>query len=238
MKKKIFLLITYFFLFSSLAIFLTYRNSQFLEIIKKKEGEIKELLEELEGQKEKSSSNQNIQKETDTLPWMFTWKGTILSLTLSIITLILIIIIIVKPLYSSIIKMNLPKKEKNKFESGKYADHFFVIQPKKEKNELSKNQKDKIGAIFCTSIIFIFIFFYLFFFPAIFAIRKYKNKSYWERFWLANFSSLAKNIFNGYLLFIIVIFVSGIFLCPASIVKNHKQKNNYIINDIIEEKKL
>ena len=208
MERKIFLLITCFFLFSSLAIFLTYRNSQFLEIIKKKEEEVKK---ELEGQKEKNSSNKNIQKETDDLPWVFTWKGTILSFTLSIITLILIGIIIIKPSYSLMIKM----------------------KSSKEKNKLSKNQKSEIGAIFCTFIIFIFIFFYLFFFPAIFAIQKYKNKSYWERFWLINFSSLIKNILDGYLLSIITTFALGIFLCPNSIVKNSEQKNNYIINNII-----
>ena len=79
MKKRLFLLITCFLLFSSLVIFLTYQNIQLSEIIKKEEEKkklakkVKRLLKQLKEQKEKDSY-------TDDLPWLLNWKGATLSL--------------------------------------------------------------------------------------------------------------------------------------------------------------
>ena len=94
MKKKLFLLITCFFLFSSLTIFLTYQNIQFSKIIKNKGEKVKKLLKKLENQKEKRNAdqkkkNKDNRKEIDDLPWLLNWKGAILSLVVcSVITVL------------------------------------------------------------------------------------------------------------------------------------------------------
>ena len=61
-------------------------------------------------------------------------------------------------------------------------------------------RKNKVKSVFAAILAF---FLYVVFFPAIFAIRKYKDKSYWERFVLANTYSLLKGILN----MVVVIFV-------------------------------
>ena len=90
MKKKLLFLITCFFLFSSLTIFLTYRNIQFSEIIKNKGEKVKKLLKKLENQKEKRSKDKDNQKKIDDLPWLLNWKGATLSLAVcGVITVLL-----------------------------------------------------------------------------------------------------------------------------------------------------
>ena len=65
-----------------------------------------------------------------------------------------------------------------------------------------------------------FLLFYFGVFPVLFAIRKYKDKSYWERFLLANFSN-EKITINTLIIVCIIFFVifraksltSSIVLC-------------------------
>ena len=88
MKKKLFLFITCFFLFSSLTIFLTHRNIQLSEITKNKEEEEKKLEEEVKRllkELKKSNLNQkeDCREEIDDLPWTLNWKGAILPLVVS-----------------------------------------------------------------------------------------------------------------------------------------------------------
>lgn len=69
--------------------------------------------------------------------------------------------------------------------------------PLKLRNNETEDQKATRGLAFVLIASLICLFLYSVVFPAIFAIQKHKDKSYWERFWLANFSSLVKKIFNG-----------------------------------------
>ena len=55
-------------------------------------------------------------------------------------------------------------------------------------------------------------------------MKKYKNKSYWERFWFAIFSSSAKKIFNGITFVTIIIFI--ISMCSKIGFYNNKIKES------------
>ena len=163
MKKKLFLLITCFFLFSSLTIFLIHRNGQLSRTAKNKEEEIKKLLKELKksnlNQEEKPEESSN-QKETDDLPWTFTWKGAITSLLCTLITI------------ETIFYIRYCKETKNCIcsrcseEYNNFIDLYWDTE-------------------FWGEIVLHFIIF-----PLLFAIRKYKDKSYWQRLSLVYFSSL------------------------------------------------
>ena len=167
MKKKLFLLITCFFLFSSLTIFLTHRNIQLSETIKNREEEAERLLKELKEQKEKNNANQEKEKnenkvnqednqknnqednqeETDNLPWLFTWTGAVINLMISIVI---------------------------------YYILFNYNQNFKKKIEAFNNNMP--GTLFFLALIIILFYIgVLIVVPPIFAIKKYKNKSYWER---------------------------------------------------------
>ena len=165
MKKKLFLFGTCFFLLSSLVIFLTYRNIQLSEITKKKEKEVKRLLKELKEQKEKSSTNQEEKKDEN--------------------------------------KDNQENNQKEAEEDlpwvftwmgamtdliGSATIHFIFFE------KCYSKLKEKIKKIESCNALFLSIFFafflYIVVFPLIFAIQKYKNKSYWERLKL-----IVKNFF-------------------------------------------
>ena len=159
MKKKLFLLVTCFFLFSSLVIFLTYRNVHLSEITKEKEeekkkleGEVKRLLKELEEQKEKSNSNQEDhqkEKETDDdLPWALSSGGATLSL-------VVCALVAVFSGYSESVK-------------GCFG---FV-----------EDYWNNAEATECTIDIIIFVILFFILFPFLLAIFKYKDKSYWKRY--------------------------------------------------------
>ena len=127
----------------------------------------KKLPKKLENEK-----SQYQEEETDDdLPWTFTWKGAIISLIPSIVIAFIITIIMFYVWLSSL--------------------------PLKLRNNETEDQKATRGLAFVLIASLICLFLYSVVFPAIFAIQKHKDKSYWERFWLANFSSLVKKIFNG-----------------------------------------
>ena len=200
MKKKLFLLITCFFLFSSLTIFLIHRNMHPVgkdktdkNITNDKDNPDKE-----KKPKEKDNENENNQKETDDLPWTYTWKGAIASLMLTLLIDVIIAAFIIlqkkaqekareeDPEVKEFYKKEKEKKEKNikEIPVDEFGDEFIETNAKKKKT---------VNILLFTGIS---TFLYLVIFPLIFAIRKYKNKSYGERFKLTNFSSLMKNIFN------------------------------------------
>ena len=154
MKKKLFLLITCFFLFSSLTIFLNHRNIQLsdrniqLSEIIKKEEEVKKTLKELENQKEKSSTNQD-EDHLDELPWLLNWKGATISLVVcGLITV----------------------------PGGR------AIKEKFPDNCLEIDTRGLTTPIAIDIILFIILFFIPF--PFLLAIAKYKDKSYKERYCL------------------------------------------------------
>ena len=73
--------------------------------------------------------------------------------------------------------------------------------------------KKKENTINLFSLMLFWIFLYLVAFPLLFAIQKYKDKSYGERFWLANFSSRVKIIFNIIVLALLTFFTIVEFCC-------------------------
>ena len=96
MKKKLFLLVTCFFLCSAVTAFFIYKkiDQSALEITKKEEEknkleeEVKKLLKQLEEQKEKNDSEENNKdnhEETDDLPWYLNWIGSTVVLVVSAI---------------------------------------------------------------------------------------------------------------------------------------------------------
>ena len=163
MKKKLFLLITCFFLFFSLTIFLVHQNVQLSRTAKNKEEEIKKLLKELKksnlNQEEKPEESSN-QKETGDLPWTYTWKGAITSILCAGIAIETIIYIRSYIKTKNCIR-NPCSEEYNNFRDLYWDTNFWI------------------------EVVLHFIIF-----PLLFAIRKYKDKSYWQRLGLVYFSSL------------------------------------------------
>ena len=161
--RKNYLFITCFFLFFSLTIFLVHQNGQLSRTAKNKEEEIKKLLKELKksnlNQEEKPEESSN-QKETDDLPWMFTWKGAIISILCTLITIETIIYIRYCKETKNCIR-NPCSEEYNNFRDLYWDTNFWI------------------------EVVLHFIIF-----PLLFAIRKYKDKSYWQRLGLVYFSSL------------------------------------------------
>ena len=74
MKKKLFLFGTCFFLLFSLVIFLTYRNIQLKEKVKKLLKELEEQKKSNLNQKEKNEEIKDNHEEADDLSWTLNWK--------------------------------------------------------------------------------------------------------------------------------------------------------------------
>ena len=189
MKKKLLFFITCFFLFSSLTAFFVYQRIRSPEVHKKENNEEvkKETNENLTTEKD----NLDKEEENEDLPWTFTWKGALLSLILSLL------IGIALSYATIIICKNHPSK------TGMNKDGKKVTVILKDKNE------NTLSLLFWSSLPAI-AFLYCFAFSAIFAIQKYKDKSYGERLYLIN-SSLAKQIFSG--IFIVIVIIVGIISC-------------------------
>ena len=182
MHKRTTIFILFLLLISSTFIF--YRYSLKTETsIEKEEENKKETDENLTtdkdnlDKKEESEKNNN-QEETDDLPWVSTWKGAITSLMLACL------------LTSFTAGCCMPN-------SGKPGENKT-----KEDMENARKKETYISIL----VLFLNLFFYyLIFLPLIFAIQKYKDKSYWKRLEL-----IIKNFF-------VLILVAVVFFIIAAI---------------------
>ena len=218
MKRKLILFITCFFLFSSLTVFFVYQRIRSPEVSKKENNE--------EVKKEETNENLTTKKdsldkkeETDDLPWTFTWIGAVVSLILSFLIYIVIYYIV------AVIKNNKNiEKEVEKINNDGNTVVFSPETKEKENNidNTSEQNPDKnkntLSLLFWSSLPAI-TFLYCFVFPAIFAIQKYKDKSYGERFDLIN-SSSTKIIFSG--IFIVIVIIVGIISCCKDVEKEQQ----------------
>ena len=184
MKRKLILFITCFFLFSSLTVFFVHRHLRSPEVSKKENNE--------------EEKKENKKEADDDLPWQFTWKGAIFSLIPSIVIALIMAFVV-----------------------------FFVLESKKDENKANKQDKDqdeankdqkkeeiKTGAIIFFSLALTLTLLYLVVFPLLLAMKKYKDKSYGERFGLANSSSFVKKIFNIIVLMVLTFFtIILVYVC-------------------------
>ena len=146
------------------------------EEIKKEEGK----KSEEKNNADHEEGNKDDQKETDDLPWLFTWKGVIFD---SVISFIIVYNIFKRIIYP------------------RYPEMLAAINDKK--CGMKKT-------LYILLWVFVDLFFWMVVFPPLFAIQKYKNKSYWERFKLienALFSVLIVSAKVGAILIIVVICV-------------------------------
>ena len=169
-------------MFSSLTIFLIHRNAKFSETIKNKEEEVKRLLKELKEQKEKNSANQE-EKNENKADQEDNQKNN-QEETDDLPWLFAWIGAIIDLIISVIIA------------------HIIRIncsqKPKKDNEDNSTEM-------------FLIILFYIVVFPPIFAIKKYKNKSYRERLKLIEKNFLAFIIFGIIFFMLVSVFMSSLF---------------------------
>ena len=215
MKKKLFLFITCFFLCSSVIIFFSFRNRQSAEITKNgkiidkndnenvnvneknnendndkvnKKEENKDKSKEIKNEEEKKPEEKdNVDRNNENKDNQeLPWQFTWKGIVPSLILSFIILQIFKKKIFT------------------RYPD-------------IKKNLK---GCCNCTRILlrllsaFIFFFFHFVVFPSIFAIKKYKNKSYGERFKLAqkSFFSITLKISKIYKTVIAILVILAIII--------------------------
>ena len=182
MKKKLFLLITCFFLFFSLTVFFVYQRIRSPEVHKKNKKD-RNLITE------KDSLDKEEEEENEDLPWTFTWKEAIASSILSILIAVLFVL---------------------------------LTAPN------NVNKKAKILAIDIISFIL-----YMFIFPLIFAIQKYKDKNYGERILLIMKSPIRIIIA---IIMIIIFVIIIIIACIICLKQNMDEKMDLKIDESMEVK--